>query len=109
MRRPYRDVLLWLVNVRIPSDQQSASLANAQAAVTTMLAVYDRDGRLAARWEERFAHPRTNVFPFGLSRKHRELMRTYFREQTALPPMAHRSEPVPKETPQSPMKDLGDG
>jgi hypothetical protein len=53
-------------------------MANAQAAVAAMLAMYDQDNRLAVRWEQRFA--RTNVFPFGLSRKHRGLLRTYFGE-----------------------------
>ena len=69
---------MWLADVRLSFD--SVSRANAQAAVAVVLAMYDRDNRLAVRWEQRFAHPRTKVFPFGLSRKHRELMRTYFRE-----------------------------
>jgi hypothetical protein len=80
MKRPYRDVLVWLADVRLPFDQVSVARGNAQAAVAVMLAMYDRDSRLAVRWEQRFAHRRTNVFPFGLSRKYRELMRTYFRE-----------------------------
>lgn len=78
MKRPYRDVLVRLIDARLPFDQRSVSHANAQAAVAAMLAMYDRDNRLAVRWEQRFARPRTNVFPFGLSRKHRELLRTYF-------------------------------
>jgi hypothetical protein len=109
MKRPYRDVLVWLTEIRFPRDQLFVSGANAQAAVAAMLEMYDRHNRLAVRWGERFAHPRTRAFPFGLSRKHRELIRTYSGEQTALPLMAHRSDPVPQETPQSLMKGLGDG
>jgi hypothetical protein len=49
MKRPYRDVLVWLTDARLPFDQLSVSHANAQAAVAAMLAMYDRDNRLAVR------------------------------------------------------------
>jgi len=44
------------------------------------LGEYDRDQRLAARWEERFANARTNNFPFGVSSTYRNRLRTYFTE-----------------------------
>jgi hypothetical protein len=78
MKRPYRDVLVWLAGIRPPNHDLAAE--RAIAAVIAMLAAYDRDQRLAARWEERFANARTNNFPFGISLKYRELLRTYFTE-----------------------------
>jgi hypothetical protein len=44
------------------------------------LAAYDRDPRLAARWEERFANPRINTFPFGLNANHRKILRAYLKQ-----------------------------
>jgi hypothetical protein len=52
MKRPYRDVLVWLAGIRPPNHDLAAE--RAIAAVIAMLAAYDRDQRLAARWEERF-------------------------------------------------------
>jgi hypothetical protein len=78
MKRPYRDVLVWLAGIRPPNHDLAAE--RAIAAVIAMLAAYDWDQRLAARWEERFANARTNNFPFGISSKYRELLRTYFTE-----------------------------
>jgi hypothetical protein len=45
-----------------------------------VLAAYDRDQRLATRWEERFANARSDNFPFGISLTYRHLLRTYFTE-----------------------------
>jgi hypothetical protein len=106
MKHPYRDVLVWLTEIRFPRDQSLVSLTNARAAVAVMLEMYDRDNRLAVRWEERFAHPRTSVFPFGLSRRQQELMRTYF---GAIDGAAVDGTPMRSVTPQSLMKGLGDG
>jgi hypothetical protein len=78
MNRPYRDVLVWLAGIRPPNHDLAAE--RAFAAVIAMLAAYDRDQRLAARWEERFANARVNNFPFGISLKYRKLLRTYFTE-----------------------------
>jgi hypothetical protein len=78
MKRPYRDVLVWLADIR-PLDN-NLSVDRAIAAIITMLAAYDRDPRLAARWEERFANPRINTFPFGLNANHRKILRTYLKE-----------------------------
>jgi hypothetical protein len=78
MKRPYRDVLQWLANVRPPDNDLPAE--RAIAAVNAMLAVYDRDPTLAARWEERFARAQMNTFPFGISLRYRKLLRTYFTE-----------------------------
>jgi hypothetical protein len=74
MKRPYREVFLWLAAIRPNND-----LAADRAAVTAMLAAYDRDPRLAARWEERFANSRTRAFPFGMSLRYRKLVHTYLR------------------------------
>src|SRR6516165_5057734 len=64
MKRPYRDVLVWLAGIRLPDS--NLFVERAIASVIALLAAYDRDQRLAARWEERFANGRTNNFPFGL-------------------------------------------
>jgi hypothetical protein len=75
MKRPYRDVLVWLASIGPPHEN-----FRAQRAITTviaMLAAYDRDPRLAARWEEQFANPRKNNFPFGISLRYRDILRTY--------------------------------
>ena len=48
MKRPYRDVLVWLAGIRPPNHDLAAE--RAIAAVIAMLAAYDRDQRLAARW-----------------------------------------------------------
>jgi len=77
MKRPYREVLVWLAAIR-PNNDLAAD--RAIAAVTAMLAAYDRDPRLAARWEERFANSRTRAFPFGMSLRYRKLVHTYLRE-----------------------------
>ena len=74
MKRPYRDVLVWL------SDDRSLSAERAFAAVIRLLAAYDRDPKLAPRWEERFANPRTKTFPFGLSATLRKVLRAYLKE-----------------------------
>jgi len=78
VKRPYRDLLIWLADIR-PLDS-NLSADRAIAAVIRMLAVYDRDPRLAARWEERFTNPRNNTFPFGLSATQRKIVRAYLRE-----------------------------
>jgi hypothetical protein len=78
MKRPCRDVLVWLAGIRPPDKDLAAD--RAIAAVTAMLAAYDRDPRLAARWEERFANSRTRAFPFGMSLRYRKLVHTYLRE-----------------------------
>jgi hypothetical protein len=78
MKRPYRDVLVWLADIRPLHNNLSAD--RAIATIITMLAAYDRDPRLAARWEERFANPRINTFPFGLNANHRKILRTYLKE-----------------------------
>ena len=80
MKRPYRDLLVWLANIQMPNDQPSVARFNAHAAVATMLAAYDQNARLAARWEQRFAHSRTSAFPFGLTRAQKKLMQTYLSE-----------------------------
>jgi hypothetical protein len=46
MKRPYRDVLVWLADIRPPIHDLAAE--RAVAAVIAMLAAYDRDQRLAA-------------------------------------------------------------
>jgi hypothetical protein len=78
MKRPYCDILVWLAGIRPPSNNLSAD--RAIAAVIAMLAAYDREPRLAARWEERFANPRTHTFPFGLSATKRKILGDYLRE-----------------------------
>jgi len=78
MKRPYRDVLVWLAGIRPPDDNLRAQ--RAIAAVIVVLTAYDRDLKLAARWEERFANARANNFPFGISLTYRRLLRTYFME-----------------------------
>jgi len=78
MKRPYRDVLLWLAGIRPPDNDLRAQ--RAIAAVIVLLTAYDRDPRLAARWEDRFANARTNNFPFGISLTYRRLLRAYFKE-----------------------------
>ena len=74
MKRPYRDVLVWLANIQPPDDFPAK---RAIAAVIAMLAIYDRDPRLAARWEERFANGRRNSFPFGMNPMHQKALRAY--------------------------------
>ena len=78
VKRPYRDLLVWLATIIPPDNNLSAD--RAFAAVIALLAAYDRDPRLAARWEERFANVRTNNFPFGLNANHRKILRAYLRE-----------------------------
>jgi hypothetical protein len=78
MKRPYRDILVWLAGIR-PANHDLATEGGI-AAVIAMLAAYDRDQRLAVRWEEQFTNARTNNFPFGISLKYRKLLRTYFTE-----------------------------
>jgi hypothetical protein len=78
MERPYRDVLVWLAGIRPPDSGLPAE--RAIAAVIRMLAAYDRDPRLAARWEERFAEGRSNAFPFGLNPAYRKILRAYLTE-----------------------------
>jgi hypothetical protein len=78
MKRPYRDILMWLAGIRPPANNFVAD--RAIAGVIALLAAYDRDQRLAARWEERFADARTSKFPFGISSTYRNLLRTYFTE-----------------------------
>jgi hypothetical protein len=78
MKRPYRDVLVWLAGTRPPDNSLSAE--RAIAAVIALLAAYDRDPKLAARWEERLANPRINTFPFGLNANHRNILRIYLKE-----------------------------
>jgi hypothetical protein len=78
MKRPYRDVLVWLATILPPDNNLSAE--RAFAAVIALLAAYDRDPKLAARWEERFANPRINTFPFGLNANHRKILRAYLKE-----------------------------
>ena len=77
MNRPYRDVLVWLADIAPPQDLPTE---RAIAAVVRMLAVYDRDHRLAARWEERFSEGRSNAFPFALSPAYRKILRAYLTE-----------------------------
>jgi len=78
MKCPYRDVLVWLASIR-PLDN-NLSAERAFAAVIALLATYDRDPKLAARWEERFANPRIKTFPFGLNVNHRKILRAYLKE-----------------------------
>ena len=73
---PYRDLLAWLADIRHLGTDLSADRAT--AAVLKVLAAYDRDPRLAARWEDRFASAQIGTFPFGISLRYRELLRTYF-------------------------------
>ena len=75
---PYRDLLAWLADIRHLGTDLSADRAT--AAVLKVLAAYDRDQRLATRWEERFANARSNNFPFGISSTYRQLLRSYFTE-----------------------------
>jgi hypothetical protein len=75
MKRPYRDILAWLADIRPPNEDSSAE--RAIAAVIEMLARYDRDPRLAARWEERFLNGRRNSFPFGMNTTHQKILRVY--------------------------------
>ena len=53
MTRPYRDVLVWLAG--IPTPDNISFVERAIARVVALLATYDRDPRLAARSEKRFA------------------------------------------------------
>jgi hypothetical protein len=76
MKCPYRDVLVWLTSIQRPDN--SLPTERAVARVIALLEVYDRDQRLAARWEERFANARMNNFPCGISPTYRNLLRTYF-------------------------------
>jgi len=78
MERPYRDVLVWLGGIRPPDSRLPTD--RAIAAVVRMLAAYDRDSRLAARWEARFAEGRSNALPFGLNPAHRKILRAYLTE-----------------------------
>ena len=78
MMRPYRDVLVWLGGIRPPDG--NLFVERAIARVVALLATYDGDQRLAARWEERFANRRANNFPFGISVTYRNLLRVYFTE-----------------------------
>jgi hypothetical protein len=78
MKRPYRDVLVWLTGIQRPDN--NLLVERAVARVIALLEAYDRDQRLAARWEERFANARTNNFPFGISATCRNILRTYFTE-----------------------------
>jgi hypothetical protein len=78
MKRPYRDVLVWLAGIRPPDS--NLFVERAIASVIALLAAYDGDQRLAARWEGRFANARTNNFPFGLNPTYRNRLRTYFTE-----------------------------
>jgi hypothetical protein len=78
MQRPYRDVLVWLAGIQPPDN--NLIVERAIAGVIALLAAYDRDQRLAARWEERFANAQTNKFPFGISLTYRNFLRTYFTE-----------------------------
>jgi len=78
MTRPYRDVLVWLAGIRPPDG--NLFVERAIARVVALLATYDGDQRLAARWEERFANRRANNFPFGISVTYRNLLRVYFTE-----------------------------
>jgi len=67
---------LLLADVRCPDNNLFADRATAR--IIALLAAYDRDPRLAARWEERFANGRKNNFPFGISLTYQNLLRTYF-------------------------------
>jgi hypothetical protein len=58
VKRPYRDILVWLTTIQRPDN--SLVTQRAIAGVIALLEAYDRDQRLAARWEERFANARTN-------------------------------------------------
>ena len=78
VKSPYRDVLVWLAGIRPPD--YNLFVERGIARVIALLAAYDRDQRLAMRWEERFANARTNNFPFGISSTYRKLLRTYFTE-----------------------------
>jgi hypothetical protein len=78
MKRPYRDVLVWLAGTRPPDNSLSAE--RAIAVVIALLAAYDRHPKLAVRWEERFANPRIDTFPFGLHANHRNILRTSLKE-----------------------------
>jgi hypothetical protein len=78
MKRPYRDVLVWLAGIQSPDNSLSAE--RAIAAVVALLAAYDRDPKLVARWEERFANPRINTFPFGLNANHRKILHAHLKE-----------------------------
>ena len=77
MNRPYRDVLVWLTGIQRPDNTTERAISR----VIALLETYDRDQRLAARWEERFANARTNNIPFGISPTYRNLLRIYFTEQ----------------------------
>jgi hypothetical protein len=77
MQRPYRDVLVWLAGIQPPDN--NLIVERAIAGVIALLAAYDRDQRLAARWEERFASPQMSTFPFGLRESHRRILRAYLR------------------------------
>jgi hypothetical protein len=46
MKRPYRDVLVWLAGIRPPDNSLSAERAT--ATVIALLAAYERDPKLAA-------------------------------------------------------------
>jgi len=74
---PYRDLLVWLADTRHLGTDLSTDRTT--AAVLKVLAAYDRDQRLAARWEERFASPQMSTFPFGLRESHQRILRAYLR------------------------------
>jgi hypothetical protein len=68
---------MWLADIQHLGTDLSADRAT--AAVLKVLAAYDRDPRLAARWEERFASAQMSTFPFGLRESHRKILRPYLR------------------------------
>jgi hypothetical protein len=68
---PYRDLLVWLADIQHLGTDLSGDRTT--AAVLKVLAAYDRDPRLAARWEKRFASPQMSTFPFGLREPHRKI------------------------------------
>jgi len=67
---------VWLADIQPPDN--NLFVERTIAGVITLLAAYDRDQRLATRWEERFASARTNNFPFGVNPTYRNRLRTYF-------------------------------
>ena len=57
-QRPYRDVFVWLADIRPPDNNLFAERAIAR--VIALLMGCDSDPEIGPRWEEQFANARTN-------------------------------------------------
>jgi len=73
MKRPYRDVLAWLAGIRpLNNDLPRSELS------PLSLAAYDREPRLGAHWEERFARSPNEHFSVRHQRELPQGLRAYF-------------------------------